>query len=207
MGTIGFMKIFRVVAVFALLCSSSLLSAATIEIGSGSSIVVGLVTDFSTVFNYDVRGAGLFNVIPPAESIGVFDAVGGTDPSYSGALAFGNSVLYLQSNADFGQLLVSFSSPIFNGAELTLTGTASALTPSPTAAALNSVILNSPLTLNFTYIGSSAIEQTGLTLVQWQLTSITDSEQPTGVPEPATVAMMGAGMVVMAVVARRRTGR
>lgn len=197
------MRIFRIAVLLCTALSSSILSAATVEVGSGSSIILGLVTDFSTVYNYDVRGAGTFTVTPPGDAAGVFDIVGGSDPNYGGSLPFGNNTLYLQAGADFASLVLSFSSVSFNGSDASVVGTVSALSPNPSSAALLSLIANSPLTLNFTYLSLSAIADTNLSLVQWQLSSVVDSE----VPEPASLGMMSAGIALFAVIAKRRTGR
>ncbi len=84
-----------------------------------------------------------------------------------------------------------------------MVGTVSALSPNPNSAALLSLIANSPLTLNFTFLSLSAIADTNLSLAQWQLSSVVDSE----VPEPASLGMMSAGIALFAVIAKRRTGR
>lgn len=184
----------------AFMVSATTLSAATLTPATGTNVVLGLVTDFSTVALWDIRGAGLLDVVPPGGSVAVYDSVGGTDMGYSGALPFGNNLLYLEAGSEFAVLAFDFSSPIFSGNLVLLPAIAGALTPI-TVPVLASILSSSPLLATFEYSGITPIDNT-LSLVTWQLSALDGS----AVPEPASgvlAAVSGAAFLFI----RRRLNR
>ncbi len=185
----------------ALAVSAIALPAATLTPASGSNIVLGLVTDFSTVALWDIRGAGILDVVPPGGSVAVYDSVGGTDMGYSGALPFGNNLLYLQAGTEFAVLAFDFSSPAFSANLVSLPAIAGALTPI-TVPALASILSSSPLLATFDYTGITPIDNT-YSLVTWQLLSL---EGSSAVPEPAS-AVLAAVSGVTFLFLRRRLNR
>ena len=188
-----YIKIALALSVFAMA-----LPAATLTPAAGSNIVLGLVTDFSTVSVWDIRGAGLLDVVPPGGSVAVYDAVGGTDMGYSGTLPFGNNLLYLQAGTEFAVLAFDFSNPVFSGNFVSLPAIAGALTPI-TVPALASILSSSPLLATFEYSGLTPIDNT-LSLVTWQLSAL---EGSAAVPEPASGVLAAVSGVTFLLIRRR----
>ncbi|HEU0121137.1 MAG TPA: PEP-CTERM sorting domain-containing protein [Bryobacteraceae bacterium] len=187
-----------------LLAFGGVLPAASYAPVGGTNVVVSVVTDFSTLANWDIRGAGSLVATPPGTAFGIFDSVGGTDMAFSGALPYGNAVLFMQAGSDFGQLTFDFGSPIFLGPDLVLGAVGTPLT-SISDIALQGAIANSPLTFLFAYASTTQIPNESNYLVQWQLSAAIDSASAE-VPEPATFILTGVAGLLICSRRRRAAG-
>ena len=145
----------------------------------------------------DIRGSTLVDVGSPGVlgTLSLFDSTGGTDPDAL-TLPFGNNVLFLVSGNESAALILDFAS--LEGGTLlkipaTITGIGTITRPDLLAA-----VAASQVVLGFHQTGSVIIGgPRGVFLNTFALDSITS------VPEPATVALSGAGIGAL-VLARRR---
>lgn len=186
-------------AVLALVLGVGTMNASVIYTSaSGTGVTASILTDFSTFAFYDVRGvdAGLVGATP----VFLEDSTLGTDPGFA-TLPFGNLSL-----SGFTSDLANIVALTFDGATASVNGSTLTLGLTGTFLANGNgslTTLTGPLVADFAFLSTSDLGG-GTSLVQYGLTTLSNSAVVGAVPEPSTVALVGLALPLVAVLRRRK---
>ncbi|MBC7926392.1 MAG: PEP-CTERM sorting domain-containing protein [Bryobacteraceae bacterium] len=175
------------------------LAAATVVVSSPGDAQLILLTDATGVglLGVDLRGSATLDIFDP----GLVGTVNLLQPNP--APPFGNFVLFAANtlNTEFAQLTFDPTLLVLDGTSALLPGNGVSLGVLSDSALAEFV---GPVTLGFTLSGQSQDPLNGSFTYSYALSSVSLPQVGSPVPEPATIAMLGAPLLALLVVVRRR---